>query len=779
MRRSRVVDWVLIALFLPPWLLLFCVTVQLQITHGARVTPFLPIGAQSASSYPSVGRVQQADSPVRGGDRLIRIGNRELRGLSVAGVFAVMTPLQRQAAPLHVEVERDGHRFETEPDWVPEPYWWAILVGAAGIVAAATFLLLRAPYWHLSRRFFVASMLCGLALVAGFHPAGSSAPLGPYWMLGVGSLAVLSAIVVTLWTAFEFTESAGPAPKWGWIVFLAIGLAFGINVVLWFWCTFPTGLWPVYITWVSTLAFSALLLIGLTRGYRRAEPLERRQLKWVLYGFYIALLPQVLVVLAELAGIYVTSRPLAAALNLASFAIPLGFVIAVVGYRFLDIDRLISMTASYSLVGVALLGSALVFVPKISRAASEAVGVAPETGQWMLSLALAGVLVPVHRALRPWIDRRLFAERYALTQSFERLLGELSGCTQAEELTKLSGARLDALLHPESIVIYARAGDAFTPVFARGRAAPPAFEAGSLLVRTLESQARPLFAGATKIDPFERAALQTLGVEVVTPTLRNTTLVAFTCLGPKRSGDIYTQTDLALLAAVAHACSEVLARLDQTAIAREAGEMQAALRRYVPGAIAQQISQRQELEPREREVSILFVDIRDYTHFAAVRPAEDVFATVNEQTERVSALVQSQGGVLVEFNGDGMMAVFGAPDPLASKERAAVEAARKIVDSMPASLAVGVGIATGPAFVGNLRASDRLIWSAIGSTTNLAARLQSLTRELRASIAMDATTHARAGYVCADFVRHEKVAIRGREEREEVFALPLRAVGAA
>ncbi|HBZ71835.1 MAG TPA: hypothetical protein DEP35_19740 [Deltaproteobacteria bacterium] len=602
--------------------------------------------------------------------------------------------------------------------------------------------------------------------------------MNPYWTLGVANLATSSGIVVALWGAFEFSESGGPAPRWTWIVFLGTGLAYGIGFGLWIWSTLPTGSWPAYILWISLLVYFALLLIGLTRRYQRREPLERRQVKWVLYGFYIALLPQVLLGLAALAGIYLTSRPLGAALNLAWLAIPLGFVIAVVGYRFLDIDQLISATASYSLVGIALLGGALVFIPKVARAASDAIGVAPETGQWMLSLALAGVLVPVHRALRPWIDRRLFAERYALAQSFERLLGELSSCTHAEELTKLSGARLDALLHPESIVIYARAGDAFTPIFARGRAAPPAFEAGSLLVHTLESQARPLFAGATKLDPFERAALQTLGVEVVTPTLLNVTLIAFTCLGPKRSGDIYTQTDLALLAAVAHASSEVLARLDQAAIAREAGEMQAALRRYVPGAVVQQISQGQELEPREREVSILFVDIRDYTRFAAVRPAEDVFATVNEHTERVSALVQSQGGVLVEFNGDGMMAVFGAPEPLPSKERAAVEAARKIVDSMPPSLAVGVGVATGPAFVGNLRASDRLIWSAIGSTTNLAARLQSLTRELRASIALDATTHARAGYVCADFVRHEKVAIRGREVREEVFALPLRPVPA-
>jgi adenylate cyclase len=98
-----------------------------------------------------------------------------------------------------------------------------------------------------------------------------------------------------------------------------------------------------------------------------------------------------------------------------------------------------------------------------------------------------------------------------------------------------------------------------------------------------------------------------------------------------------------------------------------------------------------------------------------------------------------------------MMAVFGAPEALAKKEQAAVEAGRRIVDSMPEGLAVGVGIATGPAFVGSIRSTDRLIWSAVGSTTNLASRLQALTREFGASLALDATTRERAGYVCADF----------------------------
>jgi len=118
------------------------------------------------------------------------------------------------------------------------------------------------------------------------------------------------------------------------------------------------------------------------------------------------------------------------------------------------------------------------------------------------------------------------------------------------------------------------------------------------------------------------------------------------------------------------------------------------------------------------------------------------------------------------------------------KEREAVQAARDILAAMAglaapgghpgATLSVGVGIATGPAFVGNVRSADRFIWTVIGNTVNLAARLQALTRELDAAVALDDTTFRRARLACADFLRHADLAIRGRAEPETVHALPLR-----
>jgi adenylate cyclase len=211
----------------------------------------------------------------------------------------------------------------------------------------------------------------------------------------------------------------------------------------------------------------------------------------------------------------------------------------------------------------------------------------------------------------------------------------------------------------------------------------------------------------------------------------------------------------------------------------------------VPAAVAERLASGQDVEAGEREVTVLFVDIRGYTGFSEAREAEEIFHTVNRYTETVSQLVRARGGSVVEFHGDGLLAVFGAPDALAMKERAAVQVARDIVvamgalptpsrnggaTQMPAAgpLSVGVGIGTGPAFVGNIQSSDRFIWTVIGDTVNLAARLQSMTRELDAAVAIDDTTFRRAGReTCAAFVCHADLAIRGRAQPETVHALPL------
>ena len=85
-----------------------------------------------------------------------------------------------------------------------------------------------------------------------------------------------------------------------------------------------------------------------------------------------------------------------------------------------------------------------------------------------------------------------------------------------------------------------------------------------------------------------------------------------------------------------------------------------------------------------------------------------------------------------------------------------------------------MGIATGAAFLGNVQATDRWIWTAIGNTTNLAARLQTLTRELGVAIAIDTPTRIGAGATASRFEERPAMRVRGRSEPVDVWVLPTR-----
>ncbi len=761
-------DWAWIAVLMGAWggVLAFGIADGLRTGHARfRV---IVASASAHDAYPVVAVVWpelRATPALQPGDSLRALAATDLAGWSAHAFNLRAAELAHERGSAPLQVERAGQTFESALETTPNPVWFVHLLFPVALIGIALLLLVRARQWHLAWRYFVACWFFAALIPAGptFFPPTSSLEAAVRWLLPFGA-------VLTVWNAQDFTLSARPVPwvhrAFGVAVF---GLLGGLLVVV---ALLPYSARDLGVLQVvGNGAFAAATLGGLTRAYFRSDSLERRQLRWILLGFYITFSILVGYILTLSLGVWSVAGSLVVAVG--NLGVPAGILASVIGYRWLDVDRLISAAASYTIVGLAVLGGALALVPGIAHTFAPAVGIEPATGQWVLTMALVGLAIPVHRALRPRIDRRMFAARHERLRGFERLLEEIGRCTSVEELVRLPGERMDALLEPESIATYGREDTVFTPVFVRGRGALPAFATDSVLVRSLERRVRPLAADAAELDPFDRAALETLGVSVVVPTRRGDALVAFICLGRKRSGDIYTPEEIAYMTAIANRCSEVLLKLDDEVVIREARDLQRALRRYVPGAVAEELAGGRELESGEREVSVMFVDIRGYTSFAERRESEEIFSTVNAYTERVSELVRRHGGSIVEFNGDGMMAVFGAPRPLERKERHAVEAAREVVDALAGEISVGVGVATGPAFVGNIRAADRLIWSAIGNTTNLAARLQSLTRELDAAIAIDEVTRTAAGYVCADFQCRTDVPIRGRSERRDVWTLPV------
>jgi len=774
----RAPDWVLLSALSALFLVSLVLHLRAVQRTGLATPGVLVTAAESPDDYPRVApslpRPADTDElPV--GARVLRVGDTDVRGMGeVRFAAASLAAIADQRLELWLDRGAGPERFERAcpPNVVR---WWWYLPTSLSFALLGVIAIFRMPDRRLARYSFAGPMLFG-ALWLRFY--GGPTALTYSWIAA-------SAVETALFMPFSLramllfpTETARDGwlarwAPWGFVLLLPATAGITFN-------------WPLRLSAALPLTFglaaAAIVsaLVVLASAYRRAEPIGRRQIKWVLYGGYLS---GVFALGAVAVG--ALSRQHWWALEAASpcaVFLAAGYIVGIVRFHLADIDRVIGATATYSILAVLAIAGLLSCVPPMAHAASRTMGVDPGTAQTALSLGVAALVVPGYRKLRPRLERRMFAERAAFEDGIADLLQEVGRAQEPTALVEHAGERLAALLAPESIAIYGRAQAAFVSLFARGRAVTPAFEATGPLIATLARSGRPLteerWARASAPDAFEHAALATVDAAVLAPIFTGGELAAFVCLGPKRSGDIYTAGECALLGAVAERIGAALALFDSAELMRQKLDMYQSLRRYVPGSLAERIERGQGLEASEREVSVLFIDIRGYTHLAAERDAEEVFSLVSRYTRAVGSAVSARGGTIVEFNGDGMMAVFGAPEALAGKERAAVETARDLVEKLGIAqgepgeaLRVGIGIATGPAYVGSIQSVDRAIWSAIGSTTNLAARLEQLTRELDASVAVDARTHAAAGEAAKDFAALAGVRIRGREEPEDIYVL--------
>ncbi len=727
------------------------------------------------------------------GDRILRLGDADAVGLGGIGFMARALAQTSAEGTLRVHLERKGQEREAEVVFRPLPRAPYAALISTSFAALSVLVFLRTRDSGPGR----AGVLAFLSYSIWWLPFSG----GPEWLtyadFFIRTAAPAVAIPLILRTALVFPDVPNPNPRalaLAWVflplVFLRMGFFRTIGNLVGI--DLPSDLFE-HMASVLGAGWGLSVLIVIAVNYRRADAIGRRQVKWVAFGIYAGCLPLLfiyIVVALDPSSGWILYRDTAMA-ELPLLAIPVCVLISIVRQHLFDIDRVLSVAASYTMIGVAGIATLLVLAPAMAGWVSGATGLDPNTSQVLLSLVIAGVTVPTHRRLRPQIDRVFFGERHALESGVQDLISNLSGSEDPREMFTRAGQTLDDLIHPESCVIYALVGEDYAPVFLHGKAIPSSFNEQSGLVEELSLRNEPLAGEALTrttrrddLSPVERASLEALAAAVIVPIRQDGPLIAFWCLGPKRSGDIYTATDLALLRAVATHLSVELSRFTEVELQRNRTEMYESLRRYVPRAITEELESGRSIEPTRRDVSVMFVDIRGYTKYAEDMGPEEIFSTLSRFTELVSGIVGEHGGSLVEFSGDGIMAVFGAPKELPEKELSALRTAREVAlamtkfvarpDAEHQRLEVGIGVATGDALVGNIRSVDRLIWSAIGNTTNLAARLQTLTRDMEVGIVIDVATQRAASEETADFDHHAAVKIRGRRDRFDIYTLPRR-----
>jgi len=209
--------------------------------------------------------------------------------------------------------------------------------------------------------------------------------------------------------------------------------------------------------------------------------------------------------------------------------------------------------------------------------------------------------------------------------------------------------------------------------------------------------------------------------------------------------------------------------------------------RYVSPEVAAEIWERRGeivLGGQEKTATVLFSDIRSFTALTAGKPSAEVLGWLNDYFTAMAEVIQEQGGFLNKFIGDGIMALYGVPLSNGAQDDAcrAVETALRMIARVEAlnreheddprypRLRIGVGVHTGPLTAGNVGSRDRMEYSVIGETVNLASRLESLCKDFKTGIVLSPETFALVQERFATRPLGE-TAVRGFEGKIQVYTV--------
>jgi adenylate cyclase len=221
-------------------------------------------------------------------------------------------------------------------------------------------------------------------------------------------------------------------------------------------------------------------------------------------------------------------------------------------------------------------------------------------------------------------------------------------------------------------------------------------------------------------------------------------------------------------------------------VAFEREQARDAFARFVPEAVVDEVLRNADgarLGGVQREGTVMFSDLRGFTSFAETLEPATVIGSLNRYLTAMSEAILDHGGTLVAYMGDGIMAVFGAP--LAQDDHAdrALAASRDMLDRLEGfnewlraeglheGFKMGIGLNSGQVMSGHVGSERRLEYTALGDTTNTAARLEGMTKGTPYQLYVADSTRSRLSRPHEDLVEVGEFEVRGRTATVKLWSL--------
>jgi adenylate cyclase len=221
-------------------------------------------------------------------------------------------------------------------------------------------------------------------------------------------------------------------------------------------------------------------------------------------------------------------------------------------------------------------------------------------------------------------------------------------------------------------------------------------------------------------------------------------------------------------------------------VAFERANTRDAFARFVPESVVSQVladADGVRLGGVRGEATVMFSDLRGFTSFAETLEPEQVIDALNRYLTAMSEAILDHGGTLVAYMGDGIMAVFGAPLHQDDHADRALAAARDMLAKLEGfngwlrdadmhdGFKMGIGLNTGPVMSGNVGSERRLEYTALGDTTNTAARLEGMTKGTPYQLYVADSTRAALRTPADDLAEVGEFEVRGRRAKIKLWSL--------
>jgi len=692
------------------------------------------------------------DAGFKVGDKILEINGETY------GTFEELFKTRKEeiGAPNTYKISRDGRVFEVTI--INQRLGFKSVLYRSGFffvngltyVLIGIFVFLMKPKAIESRLFFTMTSILGVRM----SYFGPSDLMDPIWLYDLRLLLSLLLPASMIHLALRFPKKRTFSQNIPWI--LVIPYLASVVLFVFIERSAPTT-WNLpphlnRITMIYTLFGAFVFLFSMAWNFlKESSILARLQSKVIFLGLMLAIfIPASELIIRSIWPEYHFPGPeMVFFISLILFPLSIGY--SIVKHNLFDIDAIIKRTYGYILTTGSIAGiyGLIVLISNLAFRRFEIT----KSPLFPLVFVLAVVFFfnPIRNRVQKFIDRVFYRLEYDYQETLQKVSEAMRSLLNLDQIKKKIVDLTSGVMFIDSVcVMILDPKTKMLDCLAVSYASPLStfkLPADDPLFQKVGERKKEVTLYDIQEDPFyeqEKEASQKmferLEATLVLPLIYENRLIGLISLGRKKSGKYYRREDINLLKTLANQGAVAIenARLADQMKSEEA--VRANLARYLSPQIVDQIIKKDvqvNLGGDRKVVTVLFSDIRNFTRITETLKPDQLVALLNEYFTEMAGVIFESRGSLDKYIGDAIVAVFGSLISLENPSRTAVQAATHMMKRLSnlrerwrnrygVEMEMGIGINTGEVFLGNIGSPERMEFTVIGDTVNIASRFSGI-----------------------------------------------------